>query len=300
MMVEKIPLIKNRLNKDSKVITENLKNIFEKEEEYGMFLYAIEETITCEYYDNKKLKDKDVINYLDNFLKNIDEDIDFFKTDFERYMYLNILDALEEKKITKHELKLCIRYIFWSINNRSWLNSNQAYVHWLAHVSGVMDEKESKEYEKRIRLFCKRKGVPKEHVDAMLNNDFEEIELEDKDTTLIENRYFSLDDKEKLDFVLKHFEEAPFLGEIYYSECMENKDYDNAEKLCLGLLEILPDLPPFENLLGIVYKQKGNNILAKIQFEKVLKLLEEIPEGAFDGRDQMEKETRKMLKEVSD
>ncbi|MFT4344118.1 MAG: hypothetical protein ACMXYE_05225 [Candidatus Woesearchaeota archaeon] len=298
-MKEKKVLLKDKLKKDSPIITENLKDICQREEEYAMFLYVIEKCVTYEYYYNKKLTDKEVIHYLNNFIKNIDQAIDFFETDFEVHLYLNLLEALNKKKITKHELKLCIRYILWSIDNRSWLNSKQAYVHWLAHATGTMSEKDAKQYETRIRTFCKRKGVPKEKVDAMLTNNCEGIELEDEGNSLLEARYFALDDKDKLDFVLKNFQDVPFLGEYYYGECMENKDFDNAEKLCQGLLEMMPESPPFENLLGIVYREKGNNILAKIQFERVLALLEKIPKGAFEGRDAMEKETKKMLKEVS-
>lgn len=299
-MNEEIPLIKANLNKDSKVITDNLKDIFQKEEEYAMFLYAIEESVTAEYYDNKKLKDKEVIKYLNNFLKNLDESFNFFSLEFEKHLYLNILDALEEKKITKHELKLCIRYILWSIDNRSWLNDNQAYVKWIAHASGTMGEKEAKEYERKIRIFCRRKGIPKSQVDAMLSNNFDDVELEDKDSTLIENRYFALEDNKKLELVLDNFQEAPFLDELYSGECIESNDFNNAEKLCKGILEIMPDFPPIEHLLGVVYKEKGNKYLAKIQFEKVLKLLEEIPKGAFEGQEDMEKETKQMLKEIED
>lgn len=298
-MDEKIPLLKQLMKKDSKSIIENLQDIYGKEQEYLMFLYAIELNVNEEYLENKNLQDRDVIKMFKHFLDNLDKDIDFFKSDFEKNLYLNLIDALEEKSITKHELKLCFRYILWSIDNRCWLNDSQAYVKWLAYTSGCMNEKESRAYQKNVRSVCTRQGVSKEKIDAILNNDFSDIELDDKENTLIESRYFSLDDTDKLDFVLKHFQNTPYLAELYYEECMQDKNFDNAEKLCKAILDMMPGFPPMEILLGVLYKQKGDASLAKNQFEKVLKLFKQIPKGAFEGRDELEKETRKLLKEVS-
>lgn len=287
------------LKPDSKVIQENLKSILDKEENYAEFLFAIEETVTNEFLSNKKIKDKTIINHLKHFLKNIDEDMSYFDSNFEKHLYQNIIDSLDIKLITKHELTLCIKYILWSIGNRSWLNDSQAYVKWLAHSSGVMTESESKSYENKIRIFCKRKGVPQKQIEAMLKNDFSDVEVIDKVNTNIESEFFALNNDKKLDFVIEHFQEAPFLGELYYSMLMEDKNYDMAEELCKSILEIMPEFPPMEFLLGIVYKEKKNKILAKHHFENALRIMDEIPADVIPEKDILIKQTKDLIKEVS-
>ncbi|MBS3123578.1 tetratricopeptide repeat protein [Candidatus Woesearchaeota archaeon] len=292
-------LISALLKKDDPLISENLKSIIDKEERYASFLYAIEESVTYEYLQNNKIKDKEIIGHLKFLLKNINSSIDLFNSDFEKHLYNNIIEALNEKSVTLHELKLCINYILWSIDNRKWLNDSQAYVKWLAHSIGLMEPNESKAYETKVTLLCKRQGIPQKQIDAMLKNDFSDIEIPDKDNVDIESVYYALDDDKKLDFVVEHFQKAPFLGEYYFEELLENKDYDAAEKLCKSILEMMPDFPPIESLLGIVYKEKGNKVLAKLQFEKTLRLLGEIPPHILPEKEVLIKETKKLLKEVS-
>ena len=292
-------LISALLKKDDPLISEQLKSIIDKEEGYASFLYAIEESVAHEYLQNNKIKDKEIINYLKFLLKNINSSVEVFNSDFEKYLYNNLVEALYEKSITLHELKLCIHYILWSIDNRSWLNDSQAYVKWLAHSIGLMEPKESKAYETKVTRLCKRQGIPQKQIDAMLKNDFSGVEVPDKENTDIESVYYALDDDKKIGFVLENFQKYPLLGEYYFEELLENKDYSAAEKLCKGILEMMPDFPPIENLLGIVYKEKGNKMLAKMQFEKTLQLLEEIPPHLIPEKAVMIKQTKKMLKEVS-
>lgn len=292
-------LIKDLLKKDNPIITENLKSIYMKEDEYSTFLWAIESSVIDEYVENNKIKDKELIKHLKNFLKNLDKPIDFFETNFEKALYYNLLDALEEE-ITMHELKLCINYILWSIDNRTWMNDSQAYVKWLTHVNGVLDPKESKQFEQKVRILCKRRGIPKHEVDAMLSNNFEDVEVPDKEDTNIESNFFAMDDSLKLDYVIKNFEQYPFLFELYYPDLLDNKEYDKAEKLCKGILEYMPNFVPIEHSLGTVYDESGNNILAKDQFEKCLKLIEHDEEyQKLPGVDMITSKIKQSIEELS-
>ncbi|MEA3514962.1 MAG: hypothetical protein U9R34_05780 [Nanoarchaeota archaeon] len=290
------------LKPDSKIVAENLKTILDKEQEYAEFLFAIENCVLDEFLNNRSIKDKEIIHYLKHFLDNLDKDEDYFESHFEANLYENLIEILNERKITKHELVLCIKYLLWSIDNRSWLDDSQAYVKWLTHSADVMSQSEKKAYEEKVRTLCKGQGIPDNRIEAMLKNDFRDIEMEDKENTDIESEFFALDDNKKYDFVIDNFNDAPFLFEVYYSELMESKNYDLAEKLCKQMSEIIPELPQNDILLGVVYKEKGNNILAKHHLEKGLIILDETPDDIIstDEKKAIVEEVKLLLKEVSE
>lgn len=292
----------DQLKPDSKIVLDNLKTILDKEQEYADFLYVIERCVLDEFLNNKSIKDKEIIHYLKHFLENLDKDEDYFESHFEVNLYRDIIEILNERKITKHELVLCIKYLLWSIDNRSWLNDSQAYVKWLTHSADVMSLSEKKDYEEKVRTLCRRKGIPDNQIEAMLKDDFSNIEVEDKESTGFESEFFALDDDKKYDFVIDNFNDAPFLFEVYFSELMENQNYNLAEKLCKQISEIMPDLPHTGILLGIVYKEKGNNILAKHHFRNALIVLDETPDDIIPIEDKkaMIEEVKLLLKGLSE
>ncbi len=288
------------MKEDSDVIIKKLKSVLNKEEEYGSFLYVIEESVTNEYLKNKQIKDKTIISYLKNFLKNIDEEINYFNSDFEKYLYFNFVEVLEVEQITKHELDLCVKYILWSIDNRDWLEDSQAYVKWITYTSGIMDKKDMGVYELKIRNLCKNKGISQEHTDAILSNDFDDIEMPNKESVGIESEFYGLNNDQKFDFVIEHFQQYPFLGEMHYWQLMGERDYDVAEKLCITLLEKFTESPSLEMSLGVVYKEKKNKILAKYYFENALKNLNEISLDIIPEKEIIIKQLKDLIKDLND
>lgn len=136
-----IPIINFVLEDNAEI--KKLKSIYQKEEEYSTFLGPIESFIAYYfYYDDKKLKDVDVKKAIRNIVGNLDKNINFFKTNFEKELAGVIEFTLEEqnKKITKHELLLVLRYISWCIDNREWLNHSQAYLNWVCGFFGLSDQ----------------------------------------------------------------------------------------------------------------------------------------------------------------
>jgi len=295
-------VILDLLRPDSEIIQKYLKSLFDKEEKYLEFLYAIEESIVGEFLRNKNIKDQEIISFLKHFIENIDKPSNYFGSSFEQDLYQNLIDVLSDTSITKHELLLCIRHILWSIDNRSWLDDQQAYIKWLVHLFDLLNKEEKEIYEKHIRTLCKDKGVPDQQVEAMLKNDFTDVDVKCDEGVPIESEYFALDDSKKLNFVVKNFQVVPSLCEIYFQELMEQGDYDLAEKLCKSILEIVPECLPIVALLGVVYKGKGNTILAKYHFDKVLNNLDKIPLDLFPKkeRDFLVQQIKQMLKEMND
>lgn len=293
-------MITNLLKPASKLVEQNLKTILDKEEDYALFLYSIEESVVHEYLKNNKLKDKSLIGYLKSFAKNIDKKRDFFESEFETYLYDNITKALFEKKITMHELKLCINYILWSIDNRSWMGDSQGYVKWLAHSVGAMSESERIIYATKIRNLCKRKGIPESHVKAILSNNFDDVESVDKRSTDLESEFFALEEEEKINFIIKNYEDSPFLMDFYFSELMNEKNFEEAEELCNKMLDNIPDFPPTMMCLGIAYLAQGKNLLAKHTFESILKIIDSIPldEVRPETVNRMRSEIEKYLKNI--
>ena len=83
------------------------------------------------------------------------------------------------------------------------------------------------------------------------------------------------------------------------SMLMEDKNYDLAEELCKKILEMIPEFPPMEILLGVVYKEKKNKILAKHHFENALRIMDEIPADVILEKDILIKQAKDLIKEIS-
>jgi len=49
--------------------------------------------------------------------------------------------ALKEGPITRHEFELCIRYILYTIDNRSWIPTGKGYLDWISNFFGFLTGK---------------------------------------------------------------------------------------------------------------------------------------------------------------
>lgn len=287
------------LREDTDTI-KHLKSLLDKEENYSYFLGAVEFSIAEHFMKEKGLKDKDVIKILKNIKANYLQDINFFDYDLEKDILLRLSHELQEKKITYHELKLVFDYILWAIDNRSWLNDEQAYVKWISYCMGLFSGKEEKEYKDKIRKYARRLGIPNEQIEAVLINNLDDIKIDEKGATKIESEFFALSDEEKLDFVVKHGFDAPYIIGIYTQELLEAKNYETAKKFFKKMLEIVPEYPPIEIPLGALYKEIGNNYLAEHHLTNARRILEETPEHIFpiDIKNEMMEKIENHLKDI--
>lgn len=267
------------LKKDNPEI-KKIKSLFNREGEYADFLGPTEYILAKHFLENRKLKDKDVEKAIKNIKKNYAKDIDFFENELEKDIMFELSSNLQQnRKITHHELMLVLNYLLWCIDNRSWMADKQAYVKWSAYFLKLFDEKEMKKYEDSFMKIAKRMGIPKEKIDVMLlKSDKDVCSQKEKEENMIESEYFSLDDKEKFDFVIKHLMENPYLIELYAVELEEKKEYETAKRFYKKLLELMPGFPPAEISLGVIYKNMGNPHLAKHHLENALKTLDEVNE----------------------
>src|SRR3989344_3745110 len=137
-----IPL-KEHLLLDNQKIKE-MKSIYQKEFEYAEFLGPLEFFIANYGLYNTELKDEDIVKALNNIRNNLDKDISFFSSDLEYNLMMTISVSLQiNRKITRHELLLVIKYILWSIENRKWIMNDRGYFNWVANFFDLLNKKGS-------------------------------------------------------------------------------------------------------------------------------------------------------------
>ncbi|MCG2718860.1 MAG: hypothetical protein L6408_08530 [Nanoarchaeota archaeon] len=290
-----------KLLKEDNLKVKRIKSLFKKEEKYNGFLGAIEYTIAEHFITNWKIKDKDIVKTIKNIKRNYTKDLDFFQNEFEKDIMKKLSYVLQEQRITHHELILVLNYILWCIDNRTWMQDKQAYVKWITYFFKLFDDKEMKKYEESVKKFAKKIGIPKKHVESMLLKNSDNIlEHKEQENSRIESEFFSLEDSDKFDFVIKHALENPYLIGIYSEELDEKKDYKNAKKFYKKLLEIIPEFPPIEISLGILYKKTGDTNLAKHYLENALNTIEQIPQKIIpkEQKQQLVKEAKRELKSI--
>jgi hypothetical protein len=146
-----------------------------REYEYAEHIGIVEYSTAKHFYEaDRKIKDRDAVSALKNIKKNCNKNISFFKQDLEKEIAKNLREILEEKPITHHELKLVIDYVLEVINNRSWMEDEQAYIKWVAYIMDLFTEEENEEYEKSIKKLAAKLGLSGKHADLMLMKGDEE------------------------------------------------------------------------------------------------------------------------------
>lgn len=152
-----------------------IKSLQGREYEYAEYIGMIEYSIARHFYEtDRKIKDRDAASALKNIRKNYDKNISFFKQDLEKEIVRSLIQLLEEKPVTRHELKLVIDYILDVIDNRAWMEDEQAYIKWVAYVMDLFTKEENEEYEKSIKKLAIELGLSSKHADLMLMKGEEE------------------------------------------------------------------------------------------------------------------------------
>ncbi len=296
---EFIPLRK-LLKEDTEAI-KHIKSIYEKEQEYSDFLGEIEHAIAeYFYYEDENIKDEDIKNILKKIKENYLKDLNFFKHELEIEIMEVLSEVLEEYPITHHELKLVLDYILWAIDNRTWMQDKQAYVKWIAFSHELYDSKEAKEYENNIEDFGKKIGMPQSAIDAVLlrNDDFN-IDDEQKALGKEESEFFSMDDKQKFNFLMEKGTLFANLINDFLIELAENGDYSTIDKFYNEFTGQYPDFIPIYVFMAQIYFHK-NSIMAKHYIENGIKELDNSTTMPDDIRMKMKDMLKNAIKNIGD
>lgn len=262
-----------------------------REYEYSDYLGTIEYSIARYFYeDDRKIKDEDAVSALKNIRKNCEKNISFFKRDLEKEIIENLIELLEGEPISQHEFKLMIDYVLEVIDNRAWMEDEQAYIKWAAYVMGLFTEEESEDYEKSIKKLAAKLGLSSKHADLMLlkgNEDdyFEFVEnyggdegeelTEEELIDEVERKFLSLTDAEKVDFLLENGPDLyEFVG-FYISELSERGEFEKIQELYRKLIEKYDDFIYLYVFMGGAYIEI-DPALAKFYFEKALTSLDKL------------------------
>lgn len=293
--------------------TKEMKSLQGKEYEYSDYLGTIEYTIASYFYENdRKIKDKDAVAALNNIKNNYDKKISFFKQDLEIEIIENLLELLEDEPISHHEFKLAIDYVLEVIDNRSWMEDEQAYLKWAAYIMGLFTEKEREEYEKSIRKLAARVGLSSKHADLMLmkgeeEDYFEFVEkygaegreelTEEELVAEIETNFLSMPEDEKFDFLLENGPEFYELVGLYLSDLSERGEFDKIQDLYRKLTERYNDFFHLYVYMGGVYLEKDPS-LAKSYFQKALETLDRLDELSDTTREVLRAQFLSLIKKL--
>jgi hypothetical protein len=267
-----------------------IKSLQGKESKYSDHLGTIEYSIARYFYENdRKIKDKDAVSALKNIRGNCDKNISFFKRDLEKEIIENLIELFEVEPLTHHEFKLVIDYFLEVIDNRTWMEDEQAYLKWAAYVLGLFTEEESEEYEKSIKKLAAKLGLSSKHADLMLlkgeeDDYFEFVErYEDEGEALneeelmaeMEEKFLSMTDAEKFDFLLENGPDLYELVGLYITELSEKGEFEKLQELYGKFNEKYDDFIYLDVFMGGAYIEK-DPALAKSYFEKALKILDNV------------------------
>jgi hypothetical protein len=275
-----------------------IKSLRGKEYEYAEHIGIAEYSIARYFYEaDRKIKDKDAVSALKNIRKNSNKNISFFEQGLEKEIVKNLIELLEENPVTYHELKLVIDYVLEVIENRSWMEDEQAYLKWVAYVMNLFTEEENEEYEKNIKKLAAKLGLSGKHADLMLmkgdeEDYFEFVEeyeeenegeagsekeglTEEELIAEMESKFLSMEDTEKFDFLLENGPEFYELLGLYISELSEKGEFGKIQELYSKLTEKYDDFIYLYVFMGATYLEI-DPALAKSYFEQALRALDKL------------------------
>jgi len=328
-----------------------------REYEYAEYIGMVEYSIARHFNEaDRKITDRDAASALKNIRKNCSRNISFFNRDLEKEIIRSLIEVLEEKPVTGHEFKLVIDYVLEIIDNRSWMEDEQAYIKWVAYVMDLFTEEEKEEYDRGIKKLAAEMGLSSKHADLMLMKGEEEDyfefveeygeeygnieeyreeneeaegdkrekrrklieeglteeepteeeltegelaegelaegelavgelaegELAEEDLMAeIENKFLSMEDAEKFDFLLESGPEFYELTGLYISELAEKREFDRIQELYSKLTAKYDDFLYLYVIMGATYLEI-DSALAKSYFKQALKALDKL-EGFSDA-----------------
>ena len=288
-----------------------------KEPEYMMYLGAVEYSIALYYYaGGSKTKDKDVILALENIKRNYESDLSFFSRDLEILIIDYLIGSLREEPITHHEFRLVIDYVLWSIENRIWMEDEQAYVKWIAYVMGLYSETEAIKYEKDFKKLARKHGMSDEDIELLLLNSPKEnfpealgigvFSGEDTGKSKQEIDFDLMSDEEKCNFLLEKGPEFSTLLEYYIYELAQNQEFEKIKEFYSKLSEKHPDFTYLHFFMGVIYSSI-DPAMAKSCFEKALESAERdgaVPETILESLrmniSMLEKQLSEQIEEAKD
>ncbi len=288
------------LKKDTEAV-KHIKSLYGKEQEYSDFLGEIEHaTAEYFYYEDDDLKDEDIKNILKKIKENYLNDLNFFKHELEIEIMEILSEVLQEHPITHHELKIILDYLLWAIDNRTWMQDEQAYVKWIAFSHELYDEEEAKEYEKNIEAFGKKIGMLKEAIDTiLLRNEDIDISEEQKALGREESEFFSMDDKQKFIFLMEKGTYFTNLINDFLIWLKEKGDYSTIDKFYNEFTQEYPDFIPIYVFMAQVYFSK-NPIMAKHYIETGIKELDNFADMPDEIRMKMKNMLETAMKNIGD
>ncbi len=279
-----------------------IKSLQGKELEYSDYLGTIEYILARYFYENgRTIKDKDAVAALENIRENSDKNISFFEYDLEKEILENLIELLEEESITLHEFELIIDYVLEVIDNRAWMEDEQAYLKWATYIMGLFTEEEAKEYEESVQKLAIKMGLSSKHADLMLLKgeeedyfDFvEEYGKEDGEESTeeelmaeIEERFLSMTDEEKSYFLLENGPDFYELLGLYTSLLSERGEFEKLQELYRNFTERYDDFIYLDIFMGAAYVEK-DRVLAKSYFEKALKSLDALDEFSDSTKEEL-------------
>ncbi len=131
-----------------------------KEENYAYILGPLEFTLAVFYTENPRIADKDIAKILKRLQSNYSGSAD--ESTLEGMLKMAASLSLQEIPVTTHEFLLCIDCILGSIENRSWIPDNRAYLRWIANFFGLLSQKEKRNFEHLYSEIQKETGVEKD------------------------------------------------------------------------------------------------------------------------------------------
>jgi hypothetical protein len=72
------------------------------------------------------------------------------------------LQALKESPVTRHEFELCIRYLLYAIDNRSWIPTGRGYLDWISNFFGFLKDEKKEEFDAFYDMVSQMFGIEKD------------------------------------------------------------------------------------------------------------------------------------------
>jgi len=269
------------LNPDTPEV-KNLESLLGEEHKYIDYLISIEYSIAHYYHEvDRKIKDKDVILLLKNIKNNCGKNVSFFEHPLELSIVRNLLEIFYQKPITHHEFKLVLDYVLNATGNRSFLDDEQAYVKWLTYALSSFTEEEEEEYVKNVAIFASKLDLSDEEISLLLlkKRGYDSFKKGATPSEL-KTRFNSMNDVEKLEFLIENGSDYFILVESYINELVSQEKFEKIQELYNKIIEKDEDFLPLHFMMGTIYLDRDPS-LAKFYFEQTLKVAEmgdDVPE----------------------